>query len=53
MQGLAVDMGYLEEGGYNITNGRDSFVPGLGVVRKSSYDKYGGLQTEMILIAIR
>ena len=53
MQGLAVDMGYLEEGGYNITYGRDWFVPGLGIVRKASYDKYGGLQTETILIAIR
>ena len=51
--GMAVDMGYLEEGGFNITYGRDWFVPGFGVVRKAALDKYGGLQNETILISIR
>ena len=50
---MAVDMGYLEEGGFNITYGRDWFVPGFGVVKKASYSKYGGLQNETILISIR
>ncbi len=50
---MAVDMGYLEEGGFVVTYGRDWFVPGFGVVKKASLSKYGGLQNETILISIR
>jgi hypothetical protein len=53
MQQMVVDMGYAEEGGYTVSRRRDWFVPGLGMVRNASFDKYGGLQNETILISIR